>query len=153
MEDIYAANKSIYRMAEFFDSYEYEECLRCIDEDEAIADAIDAIELADGESLCARLLKEEITIYGFRRRTIPPLVIMAEVDEFIEKINETLHEQYGDPYGDPIFDTTKTGDALYNVLKSVDHNVWACESCGHRILEGTELVDWVKKNRPDWIKD
>lgn len=140
MSAIASASRQLYDSAEFFDADDGQDDLRHDNDDDAIEAALDAREPGDNSPL---------EIFGFRRITIPPMVLDAEINEFVERLNEQFAEEYADPDSDEtVFPHHETCVALLTALKAIKPNIWTCESSGSRVLTEQEVAEWVAKHWP-----
>lgn len=108
----------------------------------------------DKDEAIHHLLEEENTIplelkiYGYARKSISP-----EYEEgLLENIYETLNGEYSSPDGDCCDPNEKVIEAFNNFFKILteEYEPWGCEVvCSEKI----NTKEWIKKNRPDWLKD
>lgn len=94
---------------------------------------------------------EALVVCGYRRLAIRPQDLRP--DTILEEILERLDEQYGGVNRDPTDPSSAmelAAGRLVDVIKN-DYQVWACE--GVLNVELTDVMGWVKKNRPDWLEE
>lgn len=94
-------------------------------------------------------IPEEIEVIGYKR--MKPTV--EQCDRALEDLLEFLDEEYGNPNGEATKPTEAMKAAEREFIEKVlaEYEVWACEPSGEK--ETINCRDWIKTNRPEWLKE
>jgi hypothetical protein len=90
---------------------------------------------------------ETVDVRGYARMRVG-----AHACNPLEHVLEHLDEEYGDPDGgwaDPT-DAMKQAEAEFLAVIEREYTPWACEQVATKTVN---VMDWIKKNRPDWLGD
>ena len=110
----------------------------------------DAIESALDEIGDLNSLPETIEICGFVHIELPRKERIATDALFY--ILENFDGEYANPDGDGTEPTDKMKIAAEEFAAVIldEYKVWACEVS---VREQINVMEWVKENRPDWLKE
>ncbi len=129
------------RQVVFWECHQNAEVLHHETKNEAIENYLDGIDLEDEE--------ETVLVYGFARM-VAPKPNKSDADYVVEDWFETHWEEF---IGEDVPDITARMNEAALTFLTVLHDEfvpWACEE-----IESDEInvADWIKENRPDWLKD
>lgn len=95
-------------------------------------------------------IPKEIEMIEYESKVLP--IDCIELKFGLTNILENIDEIYGNPEDDYTIPTDNMIKA-YETLKDIivkEYQVWSCEKTGKKQLINCE--DWVRNNRPDWVK-
>lgn len=138
----------------FWDCVPDKERLYHSDREDAIEDHLDQMlnpKMTAADVLAA--LPEKVTVYGWARTEVDRAKLAKLLSESaLEDLLERLDEDYGDPDGDPTDPTEKMQQAEAAFIRVVldEYVPWSCEKVCE---EEVDVEAWVRRYRPDWLKD
>lgn len=123
----------------FWDS-EDEERLTYSEQDDAIECLLDGTDP----------LPEKLEICGYARMELPKAESL--VSHVLDHLMETLDKEYADPEGSYTDATDGMKEAAKVFVAAVldEYTNWACELVKRETID---VMEWVKANRPDWLKE
>ena len=94
-------------------------------------------------------LPETIEVCGYAYR-VPNVTKIA--DYVIEHLLEHLDEEFGDHDGGYTDSTDSIKEAAEELVTTTleEFTVWACDLVTRKTLN---VKDWIKENRPEWLKE
>lgn len=110
--------------------------------DEAIEDIIDGRHPDPIDSI------GKITVYEYEPRDVNGRYFYP-----LEWMLEILDEEYGDPNdcGTEPTEKMKAAEKVFVDAVLSEYLPWTCEQSGKAVT--VNALDWVRENRPDWLKD
>jgi hypothetical protein len=88
----------------------------------------------------------------------PGVVSDTEIKNWADSLTESLEEMFCDEHGNPDGDTKLMAEAEAIMLEAVTKivkatRVWTCEEVGSVTLTGAQVVEWARKENPEWFKE
>ena len=140
--------------AVYYSTSDQDERLTCETLDECIQEHLEY-----GSFNLKEAVSKVVTVYAWKRDEID---VEDETKDRLDNMVERLAEEIGDEYGDPeggedIFGAEAEAafkaamvPAVRALLETV--TVWRCSVIGERTFTPEELMEWVKKNNPEWLE-
>lgn len=106
------------------------------------------------------VVSQDTTVYAWRRDRID---VEGEakkaLDSMVESLSLSILEEYGDPDGNsedifgPEAEETFKAEAL-DLVKALASKAtpWRCHVTGEKTFASAELMEWVRKNNPEWLE-
>jgi hypothetical protein len=125
---------------------------------EAILEHVDGFGFTEDEDFAEYWRSEDISIdvTAYSRKAVSENEMKRWSDQALEYIAEGIDEEYGNPNGDGgTVDVAKFEERMLALVREIvkETHVWACERESEYTLSVEEVIELVRKERPEWFKN